>query len=306
MPIEAVEILRCPPPMRGEALALVLCELAPSLRREVAGGLLAAEDADALNNEALFVARRGDKLRGAAWGQRQSGNIALFWPPQLADGEARQTAERLAEAVVAELDKTSIQMAQAFLSTPSRETIDVLRGVGFRHLAELIYMSANSTRFPLAAPPGELEYVPYEATERRRLEELVGRTYAGTLDCVDLDGVRDLEHVINGYQGTGIFRPENWLFVRNGGSDVGVLLLAEHPKGPHWELMYIALVPEARGRGWGRQITRYAQWLARGANVDRMVVAVDAANTPAVKMYRDCGFELWDRRAVFVRVPTHS
>jgi ribosomal protein S18 acetylase RimI-like enzyme len=93
------------------------------------------------------------------------------------------------------------------------------------------------------------------------------------------------------------------LFIRNAGKDVGVLLLADHPQGRHWELMYMALVPEARGRGWGRQITHYAQWLARGANVERVLVAVDVANTPAVKMYRDCGFEVWDRRAVFVRLP---
>ncbi len=112
-----------------------------------------------------------------------------------------------------------------------------------------------------------------------------------------------LDHVINGYQATGVFRPENWLFVRSGGQDVGVLLLADHPKGRHWELMYMGLVPEVRGRGWGRQITRYAQWLARGAGVERIVVAVDAANSPAVAVYRDTGFELWDQRAVYVRFP---
>ena len=151
--------------------------------------------------------------------------------------------------------------------------------------------------------PSELDYVPYDGTQRGRLTELIERTYEGTLDCSELDGVREMDHVINGYQATGVFRPENWLFVRNGGQDVGVLLLADHPKGRHWELMYMALVPEVRGRGWGRQITRYAQWLARGANVERIVVAVDAANSPAVAMYRDSGFELWDQRAVYVRVP---
>ena len=41
-----------------------------------------------------------------------------------------------------------------------------------------------------------------------------------------------------------------------------MLLLADHPKARHWELMYMGLVPEVRGRGWGRQIARYAQWLA--------------------------------------------
>jgi mycothiol synthase len=303
MAIDAVEIVRCPAEFRAEALALVLCELAPSLRRVVAGGLLEIEDIAEFSNEPLFIARRAGEIRGAAWGQRQSGNIAVFWPPQLIAGEDGQTAYALAEAVAAAIDETAAEMMQVFLSAPAAETVRVLKHVGFRHIADLRYMTAESSRFPLAAPPGELEYVSYNGTQRGRLLELVARTYEGTLDCRELDGVRDLDHVINGYQGTGVFRPENWLFVRSDGRDVGVLLLADHPKGRHWELMYTALVPEARGQGWGRQIARYAQWLGRGANIERIVVAVDAANWPAVAMYRDSGFELWDQRAVYVRVP---
>jgi ribosomal protein S18 acetylase RimI-like enzyme len=41
--------------------------------------------------------------------------------------------------------------------------------------------------------------------------------------------------------------------------------------------------------------------LARGARVDRLLVAVDAANTPAVNVYRNTGFEIWERRAVYLR-----
>jgi mycothiol synthase len=303
MAIDAVEIVRCPAELRAEALALVLCDLAPSLRRSVAGGLLDIEDVAEFGTESLFIARRAAEMRGAAWGQRQTGNIVVFWPAQLIAGEDINTAYRLAEAVTAAIDETAAEMMQVFLSAPSAETVKVLQHVGFRHLADLLYLTAESSRFPLVAPDSELEYVPYDGTQRGRLMELVGRTYEGTLDCRDLEGVRDLENVINGYQGTGVYRPENWLFVRAGGEDVGVLLLADHPKSRHWELMYMALVPEARGRGWGRQIARYAQWLARGANVERIVVAVDAANLPAVAMYRNSGFDSWDERSVYVRVP---
>jgi mycothiol synthase len=306
MPIDAVEIIRCPAELRTEALSLVLCDLAPSLRREVAGGLalLNAAELEDLAGEPLFIARRGSHLCGAAWGQRQSGNIAVFWPPQLIPGEDRGTAFALAESVVAALDETSIEMAQVFLSAPSPETVSVLQHVGFRHIAELLYMSCESPTFPLVAPESSgLDFVAYETSQRSRLRELIEQTYEGTLDCTALNGVRDVEHVINGYRATGVFRPENWLFVRSEGRDVGLLLLADHPHGRHWELVYLGLVPQVRGRGWGRQITRYAQWLARGENVERIVVAVDAANRPAVAIYQATGFELWDKRAVYVRFP---
>src|SRR4051812_14910265 len=75
MPNDAAEIVRCPAELRARALALVLCDLAPSLRKIVARGLLEAEDSADLAHEALFVAVRGMSLRGAAWGQRQSGDI---------------------------------------------------------------------------------------------------------------------------------------------------------------------------------------------------------------------------------------
>jgi mycothiol synthase len=298
------EILRCPAELRAEALALVLCDLAPSQRRGFVKSLTDLEDYDELAREPLFIARRGEQVRGAAWGQRQPGNIAVFWPPELVAGEDEKTAYPLAEAVMRELDETGIDLTQSLLVGPEMETISVMRHVGFRHLADLLYLACESSKFPIAAPePMEIEFEPYQTTQRPRLLRLIERTYEGTLDCTALNGARDVDDVVNGYQSTGFFRAENWLFVRAAHEDVGVLLLADHAKARNWELMYMGLVPEVRGRGWGRQIARYAQWLARGARVERILVAVDASNEPAVATYRQSGFEMWERRAVYLRFP---
>ena len=75
----------------------------------------------------------------------------------------------------------------------------------------------------------------------------------------------DIDDVIAGYRATGVFRAENWLIVQHDGQDVGVLILADHPQARHWELVYMGLVPEARGCGWGREITQHAQTLAERA-----------------------------------------
>jgi ribosomal protein S18 acetylase RimI-like enzyme len=118
-----------------------------------------------------------------------------------------------------------------------------------------------------------------------------------------LNGVRDVDNVVTGYQASGSYRPELWQLVRAHGEDVGMLLLADHPKAGHWELMYTGLIPEARGRGWGRQITQHAQWMARQADIERIVLAVDSVNAPAIRMYQGTGFEMWDKRSVYVRFP---
>ncbi len=289
-------------------MALALSEIAPSQRREIAGALLDAEDAAA---EALYVALCGGRVVGAAWGQRQPGNTAVLWPPRLLGSQDPQVAHRLAEAAVRHLDGAGVVMTQVLLPPGEMELVPVLTAAGFSHLADLIYLSCEAEQFPTQPPEcGELQFVEYDPAERRRLIDVVERTYAGTLDCVGLNGQRQIEDVIDGYRETGVFRAENWLIAvccpsassGLGGRDVGVLLLADHPRAGHWELMYMGLVPEARGRGWGHRIARHAQWLARSAGVERIVLAVDAANRPALAMYEQAGFAAWDRRSVLVRI----
>lgn len=298
----SLEIIACPPQRTVEALALALCEVAPDQRRAIAGALLDAGGSNLPGNHGLYIAVRNGRLCGSAWGQQQPGNTAVFWPPRLVADENGQTAHQLAAAVMRELDSAAVGMTQTLLALPEAEIVPVLTAAGFRHLADLLYLTCEADRFPTElSAAGELQFAVYEPTERSRMLDLIERTYEGTLDCAALGGTRSIEDVLDGYQATGVFRPENWLIVRGGGEDAGVLLLADHPAARHWELVYMGLVPAARGRGWGRYITRHAQWLARQADVERIVLAVDATNQPALDMYRSAGFETWHRRTVFVR-----
>jgi ribosomal protein S18 acetylase RimI-like enzyme len=99
-----------------------------------------------------------------------------------------------------------------------------------------------------------------------------------------------------------VFDPQRWLIVGEGRHDIGCLLLADYPRDDQWELVYMGLVREARGRGLGAAIVRHAQWLARQAERSRLVLAVDADNWPAIAVYVACGFVTWDHRSVYVRV----
>ncbi len=104
-----------------------------------------------------------------------------------------------------------------------------------------------------------------------------------------------------GYRALGTFDPAHWLLVSEGPDDVGCVLLADHPSSDQAELVYLGVVPEARGRGIGLAMTRHAQWLAHCAGRGQLVVAVDAANTPALDVYAESGFVGWDRQSVFLR-----
>ena len=60
--------------------------------------------------------------------------------------------------------------------------------------------------------------------------------------------------------------------------------------------------PAARGRGFGVALTRHAQWQTGVAGRARLVLAVDAANRPAIAAYSSAGFVVWDRRCALLRI----
>jgi ribosomal protein S18 acetylase RimI-like enzyme len=302
------EIVLCPPELRVEALSLVLVDLAPAQRREIGGGLLRECEANDAAAGGLFVALRGDELCGAAWAQFQPGNTAVFWPPRLDLGETLDpTAPRLAAAALAALDAAGVTMTQVLLPAPDAPDAELLESVGFRYLTDLVYLTCEQHRFPAEAPSGDLRFEQYDESQRDRLIRIVERTYEETLDCPDLGGQRNMGDVLAGYRATGVYRPANWFFIcavdadRRQEEDVGALLLAEHPGSRHIELIYMGLAKSARGRGWGKQIVRQAQWIARVCGAERIVSAVDAANVPGMAVYRDAQFTEWDRRSVFLR-----
>ena len=63
----------------------------------------------------------------------------------------------------------------------------------------------------------------------------------------------------------------------------------------------MALLPQARGRGLGRQLVRESLRIAAVLGRKRIVLAVDAANQPAAAQYEAAGFREWERRSAFVQ-----
>ena len=135
---------------------------------------------------------------------------------------------------------------------------------------------------------------------------MIEETYIETQDIPALNGVREIQDVIEGYERTGDFAPQLWLFVQAQGRDVGVLLLADHPRQNQFELIYMGLIPTARGRGWGAKLAGHAQQLTMAAGRERLVLAVDALNDPAIRAYTRVGFVEWFRRSVFLKVFSES
>ena len=280
-----------------EAVASLLPRLAASDRRRIEAGLSEADQGRSL----FWVAYRGERARGVVRVLVQPGRTAVATRPALVAEEETPLAQQLLERAVSHLATQHVQLVQALAERDRGPEAELWTAAGFQHAADLLYLMSPASAFPDAPPAASLTFTPYSPEHHQRLVRVVEQTYVDSLDCPALDAARQVDDVLAGYRAIGSFDPARWLMASDATGDVGCVLLADYPAGNEWELVYLGVVPEARGRGFGLAMTRHAEWLARCAGRERLVVAVDAANAPALDVYAKAGFIGWDRRSIFLR-----
>lgn len=298
-----------------DALRLLFANLDVENRLFPTAELLGGIDAPDAKNQILLAARRGQKLVAVVWLQIRPGHVGALNPLGLPPSEPDEVAVDLINSAVSQAFVVGVRFVQALLKTDAGQEARCLQRSGFQHLTDLLYLVSPREAFPPVKLPTRLQFQPLDesAASIARLASVVEQTFQGSHDCPAIHGLQSLRDALASYRSTGEFDPSRWFIVCDRHADVGCLLLTEHPASssfpiPHspfpaafWELTYMGLIPPSRGRGWGIEIVRHAQWLAAEAQAERLVLAVDAANAPAIRVYSAAGFEAWDRRSVFLR-----
>lgn len=306
MPTEAIEVGVAQPHERRAALELVLRPVAPDARAGVVDAV-AAQPRERLGPlDALIVARTAGRVVAATWAQPSPGRAAGLWPPVAIGGVAPNVSRKLLLRALDVVDAADVAMTQALFEKTDDTRIPLLESVGFERIAELLYLGrslrgADACR----ASRDSVRFVSY-AGDDERLMRVIEATYQGTLDCPAMEGRRDPRDVLHGYRTTGRHDPADWLLVQGSNAaddDLGVLLMTEHPASMQYELVYMGLVPEARGRGLGRAVVDEAIKVASQRGAEQLMVAVDAANAPARRVYDAAGFAAWASKQVYVRSP---
>jgi mycothiol synthase len=284
---------------RISALGLVFAHLPPEERERRIVNALGGQDSA---TGAAWTAYRGDKLAAAALVEVLPGKTAIVSPPCPSDTQPSETIRDLLVQIVAKLPRQDVRLVQVFLAQDRGGEEPLLIEAGFQRAATLLYLVSLSGTFPASSPEDDVEFVPYSPSLDERFAEVIEQTYRGSLDCPSVDQVRPIDDALEGYRSTGVFDPARWLLARRRGRDVGCLLLADDPASNQWELTYMGVVPAARGLGIGPAIVRHAQWLTGQAGRERLVLAVDANNEPAISVYAAANFVQWDKRRLFLRV----
>lgn len=295
-------IARLPPDQEESGLRLALREFGESDFQVQVAMLRAWVERQPTCGYQVWGAFRAKELVGSLLLQTQPGRTAVIWPPRLVAGERQETACQLIRTGLGEMPRLGVRMVQALLPAEGGADAELLMAAGFQHLSDLLYLVCLSDAFPASPPSLGLHFEPYSPALHSQFTELVDATYVDTLDCPAVNGVRSVEDVLQGYRATGHFDPKRWFIVRQKGADIGCLILTDYPEHGIWELIYMGIVPMARGQGCGLELVRHALWLCGQALRSRLVLAVDAANEPAIRMYAAAGLQEWDRRAVYILV----
>ncbi len=256
-----------------------------------------------LDAQGVLVARSAARLQGAMVCLPAPGASALVWPPQaLACPQRKEIEDQLLAFGLGWLRQRGAKLAQTLLSAQERHLGAVLERGGFRHVTGLWYLRHPLT-LPAAGPGTDgLVCETYDACDRAIFRETLLRTYEGTSDCPEVNGVRSLDEVLEGHEAQGAHDPQRWWLVWRGGQPVGVLLLTDIPEWLGWDVSYLGVVPEARRRGIGRELTRMAIETARAGGAKQLTLAVDTRNRPAWDLYISLGFEPYDQREVFLAI----
>lgn len=308
-------IVECPRELRAEALRKLHDALPLDQRAVLAQVLDQFDPADEAAWAGLLIAAsdrapsKSGAHDGVIWVQRAAGNTAVVW----AGPEDGEISAALLGAAAAFVDAHGIPLAQLVVGERDGYCEMQIERNGFPKFAGLLYLFGEVPQLPAASDDGatlagevqqrgDLQFVPRASGEPQRLGSLLEQTYLGTLDCPGLDGVRPMEEVLEGYRNHGRHSPDDWYFVQKNGGDIGVLLLADHPGFGNWELVYMGVIPSARGQKYGEAMIQFALEVAARHGAERLVVAVDEGNAPALRAYERAGFVVWDRRVVYARL----
>ena len=233
-----------------------------------------------------------------------AGRTAMLFASRPASKRRIPAMGSLIRTATDQLADADVALAQALLDPSSTEEHRIFEAGGFLKLAQLDYLERPIPRFRSIRPeplPQDITIESWDPRNRAEMLNLLERSYEETLDCPGLTGMRRTEDILEGHLAAGVFMPDWWSILKVDGKSQGVLLFNRAADGNTIELVYLGMSRSVRGRGLGRLLLTNGLAGLDNADGRAVVLAVDRANGPAVRLYRRFGFRLSVKRVAYVR-----
>lgn len=242
-----------------------------------------------------------------------SGRTALLFPsmPESSDRERElgSVVVRGIEGLPSERNDGPA-LAQALLLRSEAASGRGLEHAGFTKLAELAYLRKTplrtSERFEsyrdgLVEGVTVKRLIDIEDSERdQTLTQALEASYKDTLDCPELQSLRETSDVLVSHKATGVFDPTLWWVLFKDNEPAGVTLVSALEERSEAELVYMGLGRSLRGHGLGKRMLGLAIDELRKRGTGSLTCAVDLRNTPAMKLYSSLGLRAFAERVAYV------
>lgn len=261
-----------------------------------------------LNYDRQFVALEGGRPVAAC--------TCIAWPGRtgmLMVGPGRTPSLKailvnLITTLVRSHHREDIRLFQALITPDDPLLEDALVDAGFSNLAVLHYLerhvdASEPCEIPLPRGLGlsDISFDIFDDSRRSAWQDVLLRSYDDSLDCPGLAGLRDMNDILAGHRGAGLFSPRHWILLRICGQPVGVMMLNAQPLRSVLEVAYTGVLPEHRGRGFGRFLVQKAVAMAADGGYCGVTLAVDEMNHPARRIYESEGFKFTCSRRALIR-----
>lgn len=295
-------IERVRPGSEAAALAFLFRKQSAAEREQSIEDLRGQAERGEARFEPLLTAEHDLRVVGVQLTVRHGTHTCFVWPPVVDESDefAEEAADELLSETRRHLESADVRMAQVMLEVDDRMSARRAERNGFSCGPELHFMH-RTLLTPVPAEPSPTRFETYDArTNHHRFARMLSDTYVGTRDCPGFGNHRDVEETLEGHRECGEFSPERWTLLVADDRDVGVLLLADHPSQNTWEVVYVGVHHEHRGHGYGRVMLLHGLRSAQEAGRESVLLAVDAENDVATRVYEELGFVTIARRRVHV------
>jgi len=236
--------------------------------------------------------------------------------------EGSQAGPEVVESLIKVARRWGVELVQAVIEDDSPFSRESLHAAGLRKLSSLYQMTAD---FPFDDwdATDDLELIDglidhpesvgirlvwrrYSPSDQAEWIDWMDATYEQTADCPELNGLRATKSTLEGYlAGSGLNQggldriqwwaafdgPDRSNDLRGIDSKIVTAFMLNDLGGNAWELSYMGVVPEHRGRGLGDATLHRALQQARKLDANRITLAVDCRNSIAVQMYQRHSFQ---------------
>ena len=280
----------------------------PDAGRPAAGpvaDLLATVDRGTASIHMLLGAYAGGQLISACLAVESPGSVAMvFAPSALRSDLERKALVAMLRRLQVTARERSLTLLEALVRPESQAVAGALAEAGFRYLTRLCYLRVDLPgRAPSPPGPTDLQWVTYAPDREGLFRKAIELTYAESLDCPELSGVRPSSDTLAGHRATGVFDPGLWFVAMRGGQPLGLILLNRIVPEPALELVYMGVAQPVRRQGVANALLGRAFDSAASVGAVLMALAVDERNLAARRLYARWGFSELTTRNAWIASP---